>query len=177
MYNGKLSQFSLSTKEIAASIIFGAAVFAMTRVIQIPVPATGGYGNLGDTMVLTAALLFGRRVGALAGGVGSALADAFSPYAMWAPATLVIKGIEGYLAGYLRSTTQPRRNIFAVVIGAAIMVIGYLIVQIAAFGYGDALAELPVNLFQAAAGITISLLVLKSVLKTAPELIFEEDEV
>ena len=41
----------------------------------MPVPFTRGYIHLGDSMIFIAAILFGWRVGALAGGLGSALAD------------------------------------------------------------------------------------------------------
>ena len=70
-----------------------------TFVIRIPNPATQGYINLGDGLLFTLALVFGWRIGGLAGGVGSALADALGGYFIWAPWTLVIKGIEGILVG------------------------------------------------------------------------------
>jgi len=56
---------------------------------------------LGETMVYTVALLFGPVVGALAGGVGSSLADLLLGYPIYAPGTLVIKGVEGFVVGYL----------------------------------------------------------------------------
>lgn len=76
-----------------------ALVTLATFVIRIPNPATQGYINLGDGLLFTLALVFGWRIGGLAGGVGSALADALGGYFIWAPWTLVIKGIEGILAG------------------------------------------------------------------------------
>ena len=48
---------------------------------------------------MTIALVFGWRIGGIAGGVGSALADALGGYFIWAPWTLIIKGIEGILVG------------------------------------------------------------------------------
>lgn len=76
-----------------------ALVTLATFVIRIPNPATQGYINLGDGLLFTLALVFGWRIGGLAGGVGSALADALGGYFIWAPWTLVIKGIEGVLVG------------------------------------------------------------------------------
>ena len=76
-----------------------ALVMLATFVIRIPNPATQGYINLGDGLLFTLALVFGWRIGGLAGGVGSALADALGGYFIWAPWTLVIKGIEGILVG------------------------------------------------------------------------------
>ena len=38
---------------------FATLSFIGTLVIRIPIPATGGYFNLGDTFVMIAALLYG----------------------------------------------------------------------------------------------------------------------
>ena len=43
----------------------------------------------------------GPVVGAFAGGVGSMIADIALGYTHYAPATLVIKGVEGFIVGYL----------------------------------------------------------------------------
>jgi uncharacterized membrane protein len=54
-------------------------------------------------MVYTSALLMGPYVGAFAGGVGSMISDLSLGFPSYAPGTLVIKGIEGFLVGYLSS--------------------------------------------------------------------------
>ena len=46
--------------------------------IQIPIPL--GYAHLGDSVILITAYLFGPVVGALAGGIGSAMADILTGY-------------------------------------------------------------------------------------------------
>jgi len=56
-------------------------------------------------MVCITALLFGPIVGGNAGGLGSMLADLILGYAHYAPATLVIKGFEGLVVGFLGSRT------------------------------------------------------------------------
>lgn len=89
------------TKQLAAAGIFTALVAVVTVLVQIPIPASGGYFNLGESVIYIAALLFGPLVGAFAGGVGSMLADVATGYIAYAPGTLVIKGIEGFLVGYL----------------------------------------------------------------------------
>lgn len=166
-----------NSKEIAASIVFAATVAATTLVVRVPIPGTGGYFNLGDAMVLTAALLFGWRVGAFAGGVGSALADLIG-YPLFTPLTFVVKGSEGFVAGRLRSSENPWRNVMAVIVGAAIMVAGYFLGETLMPWYGGlagAIEELPFNLGQAGSGIILSLLITKAVTKAAPELILEEN--
>jgi uncharacterized membrane protein len=87
-----------------------AATAATTLVFQVYVPATRGYFNLGESMVYISALLFGPIVGAFSGGVGSMLADVLSGYYQYAPGTLVIKGIEGLIVGWLAQRARIRNS-------------------------------------------------------------------
>jgi len=84
---------------VAVSSISTALVALATLAIQVSIPTTRGYFNMGEVMVYTVSLIFGPRVGGLAGGLGSALADIASGYSFYAPATLVAKGLEGYIVG------------------------------------------------------------------------------
>jgi len=109
-----------------------ALVLAATVIINIYVPATRGYFNLGETMIYLVALLFDPLTAAFAGGVGSALADVVLGYTIYAPATLVIKAAEGALASTLvRRLRGRQRGIFALSMGTVaayfvvILVIGY----------------------------------------------------
>lgn len=87
-----------------------ALVFAATSSMSVYIPATRGYFNLGDSMVFLVSLIFGPIVGSLAGGVGSAISDVFLGYMVYAPATLVIKALEGYLTGYTFHVLTERRS-------------------------------------------------------------------
>lgn len=84
---------------IAQIAVFSALVFVATTIIKIPIPATGGYFNIGEGIIFAAALLFGPLVGGIAGGVGAALADVIA-FPIFAPATLIIKFFEGAITGY-----------------------------------------------------------------------------
>jgi uncharacterized membrane protein len=149
-----------------------------TMIIQIPIPATQGYINVGDAMVFTSAVLFGPLAGLLAGGVGSALADWFSGYAQFAPYTLVIKGLEGLIAGLIawgllkgrpmRTVAGIASMIAGMVVGGAVMVGGYYVVEQFIMGKAAA-AEVPGNLFQVLGGVVIATpvtLLLRSVAPT-----------
>lgn len=91
--------------------LFTAAVYAATVAIQVYQPATGGYFNLGEAVIYVAAVLSAPIAAGLAGGVGAALADATTGYAIFAPGTLVIKFAEGFIAGHLvrKFAGLPRR--------------------------------------------------------------------
>ena len=90
----------MKSRTIATTAIFTAFVAAVTMAFAIYIPATKGYFNSGEIMVYVVAILMGPYVGAFAGGVGSAISDAIlAP--QYAPGTLVIKGLEGLIVGYL----------------------------------------------------------------------------
>jgi uncharacterized membrane protein len=80
--------------------IFTALVAVATMSFVISIPATTGYFNIGETVIYVAAILFGPYVGAISGGVGAAISDLlFAP--VYAPATLIIKALEGSIVGSL----------------------------------------------------------------------------
>ena len=147
----------------------GALLIAMTTVatmvIRIPNPATQGYINLGDCMVFTVALLFGGRMAGLAGGLGSALADGLGGYFIWAPWTLVIKGVEGLVVGWLAAGCQSRfrggrLRVFetgALLVGGIWMVSGYYLAGMVLIGVTAAVTEIPGNILQAAVGMAVAL--------------------
>jgi len=86
---------------ISYTAIMIAFVFIATVVFSLYIPATEGFFNIGEAGVYIAALTGGPLVGAVAGGIGSMFADLYLGYGIYAPATLVIKGIEGFIVGYL----------------------------------------------------------------------------
>jgi len=138
----------LTTRDLAISAVLAALVCVATMLVQIPNPPTRGYINVGDAMIFVSALTFGMVVGGFAGGVGSALADILSGYTFYAPFTLVIKGMEGLLAGFISDRKRPERDLLAVIVGGSEMVLGYFLVEANLFGMGAALTEVPGNLFQ-----------------------------
>jgi uncharacterized membrane protein len=144
------------TREIATSVVMAALVCVATLLIQIPIPATKGVFNVGDTFVMVAALTFGPIVGFFAGGFGSSIADFIGGWYVWIPFTLVIKGIEGFLVGAIMALegegAGTRTRILAWLIGGLEMVVGYFLVQYYMFGFGAALTELPFNILQMTVG-------------------------
>lgn len=114
-----------NTVQLGITGAFAALVCVATMSFTIYVPSTRGFFNIGETMIYLAALLFGPVVGAFAGGVGSMFADIFLGYYYYAPATLIIKALEGGLVGFLsrrrflssRSHEAYKLRIFAVEMG------------------------------------------------------------
>jgi uncharacterized membrane protein len=142
---------SLNTRQIAAIGVMGALATIATMMFAFPIPATSGYFNLGDAIVMTTALTFGPIVGALAGGLGSGLADLLGGWYNWVIFTAVIKGAEGFVAGKLAGPVKGRtlqKSIIAWIAGGAVMVGGYFIVQVFMYGASAAMVEAPFNMVQ-----------------------------
>ncbi|MGL4790462.1 MAG: ECF transporter S component [Anaerotignaceae bacterium] len=155
---------STSTKVLCLKGLLIALVAISTMVINIPVAATSGYIHLGDSMILIASIFFGWEYGFIAGGVGSMLADVLSGYAHWAPFTLIIKGIMGFIIGKI-AKYEPEKgnilapiNIIATVVGVAWMVFGYFIGGAILKGsFLVSLTSVPSNIVQGVGGIVIYL--------------------
>ncbi|MHA2365127.1 MAG: ECF transporter S component [Candidatus Hodarchaeales archaeon] len=91
----------LIVREVAMIATFTTLVFLSTTLFYIALISSTGFFNIGESFVYLAAIIGGPIVGAIAGGLGSALADMILGYGYFAPGTFVIKGCEGLVAGYL----------------------------------------------------------------------------
>jgi uncharacterized membrane protein len=139
------------SREIAATAIMASLATVATMMFTFPIPATNGFFNLGDVIVVVSGLTFGPLIGGISGGLGSALADILLGYGTYAPFTLVIKGCEGLIVGYIaggKADQKISKVIMAWIAGGIILVGGYFIVQVFMYGFAGALVELPANLVQ-----------------------------
>ncbi|MFO8144156.1 MAG: ECF transporter S component [Candidatus Syntrophosphaera sp.] len=126
-------------------------VTVATMIIPIPIPG-GGFFNFGDVMIVFVGLYAGRKAGALAGGIGSAIADLLL-FPLFAPITFVVKGVEGYICGLAHGKRGFAQFILPL-IGSGFIVLGYFLGEwfMPQLGKAVALADLPVNIVQASAG-------------------------
>jgi uncharacterized membrane protein len=113
----------------------------------------GGYFNVGDAMIFVCALTFDPIIGGVAGGLGSAIADIIGFPAFVIP-TLIIKGLEGFIASLVTDKKTVFRDVLAVVLAGSEMVIGYFLVELYPFqwGLGGAASEVPGNIAQVVVG-------------------------
>jgi len=132
-------------------ILLAGATAALTIVIRIPIPGTGGYLNFGDIGVVFCGLFLGKKWGAVAGGVGSAMADIIGGFFIFAPVTLIAKGFEGFLAGIIGET---KLKLFLLPLAGFAMMAVYFFAEIflPGMGLGAALSEVPFNFIQAIVG-------------------------
>ena len=154
----------MQSKDIALRASFTALVFIATAIIPpIPISATGGYLNFGETVIYACELLFGGITGGFAGGVGAAMADIFLGFGSFAPITLIVKGIEGYVVGTMGKGKPLRSQALAVIVGGVILVVGYFVFEVALFGLPAAVTEVPFNMLQAGVGLVVALTVVRTV--------------
>jgi uncharacterized membrane protein len=144
------------TQKIVWAGLFTSMTAIATLVIRIPSPL-GGYVNTGDALVILSAFLLSPVWGAVAAGLGSALADIFSGYAIYAPATFIIKALMALSAGWVLSRAKNKKflksAIFGSILAELIMIFGYFSFDALFMGYGwGALVNIPGNCVQAVFG-------------------------
>jgi len=164
----KSKKKGMSTRDVALGGVMIAVTAAMTLLVRIPIAPTRGYLNLGDAMVFFSALALGARIGGIAGGVGSAIADILGGYAYFAPITLVVKGVEGLVAGIVGKKGTLAAMFAGTGAGGACMLAGYFIAETLMYGVGPALVELPANVIQVVGGLAIAIPLTIAVRKAYP---------
>lgn len=121
---------SKDTQRIVMSGMFIALVTA-TTFINIPYPGSaGGLMHLGTLMLFIIALKFGKYYGAMAGGIGMFIFDVLGGWMSWAPGTLVVRLLMGFVVGYIAQSSLGQgkslfRNVLAIIAGGFVMIIGY----------------------------------------------------
>ncbi len=163
----------LTTRDITLYGVLMALTTVTTMLIQIPTIATKGYINLGDAVVLLAGLVVGRRGGFIVGGFGSALADILLGYTWYAPITVIVKGIEGYLAGRIFERVKREKPFLATLPAGIWMAIGYFFAEVILYTPPAAIASFPGNLAQGVVGAFLAVLLYMAVRKWLPHEEFE----
>lgn len=140
------------TKQLVYAALGIALVFICTSFVNVrlPIAANGGLIHLGNAPLFIIAILYGRRFGALAGGLGMALFDVVGGWFLWAPFTLVIVGLMGYTVGAICEKNAGLKSyVLAMAAACLIKVVGYYIAEGIIYGNWLApMASIPGNLVQ-----------------------------
>ena len=153
-----------TTYKIVISSLFAALICVATMLIKIPSPLKG-YINLGDGIVLLAAWVLPLPYGLVAAGLGSALADLFSGYVVYAPATFAIKALMVVVAYscyklFTKKTKSTISRIFSGILAEIVMILGYFLFEGILYGFVPSLVNIPANAVQAVAGIIIGVVLI-----------------
>lgn len=166
---------SISLFEIVITALFIALTYVFTAVVNIklPIAANGGLVHLGNVPLFIGAILFGKRVGAIAGGVGMALFDLFSGWTAWAPFTLVTVGLMGFVVGLI-AEKKPKFGWYVLAIAAAtvIKIIGYYIAEgVIVQNWVKPITSIPGNLVQIGVAAVMVLAIIVPLRKVADKTI------
>lgn len=150
-------------QQLTITAIFIALTFLATWLIKVQIPffaAKGGLVHLGNVPMFVAAMVYGRKTGAIAGAFGMALFDLMGGWILWAPFTFVVVGLMGYTVGLIceKSKMNPvLTNIIAVGVALIIKIVGYYIAEGVIYGNWIApAASIPGNIVQVVtAGIIV----------------------
>lgn len=150
---------------LTTTAVFIVLVYVFTAIINIrlPISINGGLIHLGNVPLFIGAIIFGKKTGMLAGGIGMAMFDLLSPYAIWAPFTLVIVGLMGLVVGLI---TENHKSIpwfiVAMVAACAIKVVGYYIAEVILYhNWVVPLTSVPGNLVQIGVAAVITLIIIE----------------
>ena len=135
-----------------------------TMVIKIPSPLNG-YINLGDCIVLLSGWLLSPVYGFFAAGLGSALADLFSGYAAYAPATFLIKGLMALIACggvklFQKRVDKQFSRIISGVTAELFMIAGYWLFEGFLYGFISSAVNIPANGLQGLAGLILGIILI-----------------
>ena len=155
-----------TTRKLVFAAMLAALTCVATMIIKIPSPLKG-YLNLGDCVVLISGWMLSPVYGFLAAGLGSALADLFSGYLAYAPATFVIKGLMALVAFYGFKLLQnnigniPSRIVTGI-IAEVVMVLGYYVFEGFLYGFGPSIINIPANCVQGVTGLILGCILVKA---------------
>ena len=129
--------------------MFTAMIFIMTRFIQVPVAT--GYVHLGDALIYVCALIVAPPWAFVAAALGGMLADLTSGWAVYAPATLIIKIAIAVPFVIVRNRSHRLLNVLTAlftVLAGAVTVGGYFAADMI-IDRAYALTNIPGNIIQA----------------------------
>ncbi len=162
------------TREMVLSALLIALVFIATKFINIrlPISVNGGLIHLGNTMLFMAAIVFGKKKGAISGAFGMGLFDVVSGWMAWAPFTFIVRGVMGYLIGSIawsgsKNGNSVVQNLIAIVAGGIWMIVGYYFTEVILYGNWIAPAtSIPGNIIQIVMGAVLGLPMVAALKKT-----------
>jgi len=147
-----------NTRKQTYELVIDALFIALTLIaafiinIRLPLPGSGGLIHLGAVPALTAAMLYGKKTGAIVGGIGLAVFDILGGWTAWAPFTFIIYASAGYVAGLIaekKPFAAGVNNILTVVFAVIIDVVGYYFAEVILYGNWIApIGSIPGNLVQ-----------------------------
>lgn len=114
-------------KNMCITGIFTAVIFIFTAYLHIP--SHTGYTHVGDAFIYLAACLLPLPYAIFAGAFGALLADCLTGFALWAPASIIIKSITTVFFTRKKKRLLCARNVIALFPAALLCCFGYYLYE------------------------------------------------
>jgi uncharacterized membrane protein len=159
------SKAGQKTLDLVMTAMLVALVFLSTFFlnIKLPISVNGGLVHLGTAMLFIASILFGPKKGALAGAIGMGLFDIVGGWLLWAPITIVARGLQGFIVGKIawsngRKGSSLALNVTATIVSIPFMIAVYYFGEVILYGnWIVPLTSIPGDLLQNALGMIIAI--------------------
>ncbi len=112
--------------------IFTALILVFAAYVHIP--SYTGYVHIADGFLFLAASMLPAPYAMFAGAFGAACADLLTGYAIWAPASFVIKAITVLFFTSKAPKILSKRNLFGLLPAAVLCVGGYYLYEVILYG-------------------------------------------
>ena len=130
--------------------ILSALVFVITAYLHIP--TYNGYVHCGDGLIFLAACVLPMPYSIIVGALGAMLADLLTGFAIWAPGSMIIKGLLALLFTCKPNKILTKRNLVMLLPAALISAAGYYLYEALITGsFIASLLGIPGSIIQAAA--------------------------
>lgn len=144
------------TKQLTLIAILTALTVVLGFFVKIPTPT--GVTTLLDAGIFFTAFYFGKKEGAVVGGLSAFLFDLIAGYPQWMVISLLAHGGQGYLAGL-----SGKKRYVGVFLATIFMVTIYFVASSIMNGVGAAAAEILTNTMQNVVGILVGFALVKVV--------------
>lgn len=158
--SSRTKTFNLILTSMLIALVFVATLLLN---IKLPITANGGLVHLGTAMLFIISILFGPKKAAIAGAVGMGIFDLFAGYTLWAPFTIVARGLQGYVVGKIawsngRNGNSVIFNLIAMILSIPVMLaVYYLCEGILYDNWIAPVGSIPGNLVQNVVGIIVAI--------------------
>lgn len=138
-----------NVKKMAFTGVFAAMIFVLTYVVKVPVAS--GYVHFGDALIYICACFLGAPWALIAGAIGEGLADIIGGYAIYAPATIVVKALIAVPFVLASKNSEKIFNLKSALmtIPAGIITVGGYFVADLIIDKSYAIIDIPGNIIQA----------------------------
>ena len=156
-----------SLLRITYTAIFTAIVILATSVIKFSTGLGEGYIHLGDCFVYLSACVLPFPYCLIAGGLGGALADILSGYAIWSIPTMLIKMLNAVpfalvCRKYKSNKILSKHTVLMAVISGIITILGYFLTECILYSVASATLSLLGNTIQAVSSGIIFVIIAKA---------------